>query len=117
MTCDFKRLEYAIHDAFESEPIRIEIAAARAYQGAPLCGIILTDFYADEPGQGTGGRVLPILVDMCHDLELPIYLSPSCPDAKRFYEKHGFETTGDCKRHFGCMANLPPVPEWAREAA
>ena len=114
MNSDFRRLEYAIQDAFADEPISLDIAEALPYPGAYPVGVILTDLYADEPGQGTGSKVLPILIDMCHEAGWPVYLSPACADSRRFYERHGFTLIRDYR--YGLMANYPPAIEWASAA-
>lgn len=105
---DIHRLQWAIDDLIEAEPIEVITAAARATNCSPIAGLVITDFNAEAPGEGTGSRILPVIVEMCHEAGLPIYLSPACANSKRFYERHGFERLS--KMRFGqMMVNLPPV--------
>lgn len=107
---NFCRLEWAIADIVEDEPLSITTAPARAYPEAPIAGLIVTEIFAHEPGNGVGSRVLRQIIDVCHDVGVGVYLYPACDNSKRFYERLGFERLKQPR--FGqIMASLPPLPD------
>jgi GNAT superfamily N-acetyltransferase len=62
-------------------------------------------------GRGLGGRVVAALVAWSHAHGLPVALTVlrSNPDARRFYERHGFRVVADTPTHLH-LENDPAAP-------
>ena len=120
-------MEYSTVDELEAEVSRLaaEVEAFAASREVHAClspwkpsgfvtGIELTDLYAAEPGKGSGSVVMRFLLEKSGVVGLPVYLRPSGPDARRFYERHGF--LSDARAH-GFMVRYPDLDDAEEECA
>jgi GNAT superfamily N-acetyltransferase len=92
----------------EPLPITVEL---RPYYRYEVCqGVILTDLYANEPGQGAGSKVMKYMCDLAHDRGVSLYTDPEGPRSLAFYEKFGFEHS----RISGgpMLQKLAPIPDY-----
>lgn len=71
------------------KPINIELKPEMAY--GHCHGIVLTDLFAHEPGQGAGTPVMQYLLDLADRAGLNVYTDAQSQRSAQFYERLGFE--------------------------
>lgn len=90
-------------------PIRVEMMPFRNLYTKEIQGVVLTDFYADTPGEGAGSKVMNFMIAKADELGVNIYTDPEGPRSKAFYEKFGFTRTNGVGH---MMVHYPPMPDW-----
>ena len=74
-----------------------------------VTAIELTDFFADEPGQGAGTQLMNELNALAEQFGLGVYISPSSPRNREFYGRFGYENARYLPYTY--MVRFPPAPE------
>ena len=69
--------------------------------------MVLTDLYADHPGQGAGTKVMQHMCELADRYGVNIYTDAEGPPSKAFYLKFGFESSRD-RGHM--LVRYPPLP-------
>lgn len=69
-----------------------------------VTGVELTDFFAENPGNGNGSRIMHRMSEFADVLQIAVYLRPSGPRNRTFYERFGYQ---EDKRNFGFLARYP----------
>lgn len=85
--------------------VRVQASLAVWKPFGAISGVELTDLFAEEPGNGAGSLVMRKLHEIVDEVRLPVYLRPSGPDSRRFYERHGYVESR------GAFAHLVRFPE------
>ena len=71
------------------KPITIELRPEIRYENCR--GIVLTDLFANVPGQGVGTIVMKYLMGLADEAGLNIYTNAEGPRSTQYYMKLGFE--------------------------
>lgn len=103
---DYLRFEGYVAEWCEDRAIRVELARAQNIFGHTL-GVIITDYYAYEPGNGVGAETMGFLIEIAEAMSVSLHLTPEGPRAKTFFLRQGF---AEHHRFNQCLAWLPPVP-------
>lgn len=79
-------------------------AEMRAYcnpyaPGAAYPALVLTDFFAERPGEGAGTTWLNEVFRLCDALDLTLYTDADGPRSRDFYLSRGFELTTGRRDH------------------
>ena len=84
----------AASDALVAQkPIEAVLQPMVNHFGMSLRAAVLTDLFANEPGQGVGGRWLNAIAEICDRDDITLYTDAACDRSKAFYLAHGFERT------------------------
>ena len=93
-------------------PIHVEMRPYMNRYGGGCQGVVLTDLYAKNPGDGVGTQVMSLMCQLADEGGITIYTDAEGPRSKAFYEKFGFEES----RSSGHMLQRhPPLPDWFTE--
>lgn len=97
-------------DAFcEGLPLTAHLSVFRnPYSDVPLPIVVLTDLFAEVPGQGAGSRYIAQLTQRCDEMEISIYVDADGPRSRDFYLARGFETYQG--PHRSQLVRWPPLP-------
>lgn len=79
-------------------------AEMRAYcnpyaPGAAYPALVLTEFFAERPGEGAGTTWLNEVFRLCDALDLALYTDADGPGSRDFYLSRGFELTTGRRDH------------------
>lgn len=89
-------------------PIRAEMQPYKNRYTGDIQGVVLTDFYADVPGDGNGTKVMQMMIDIANAAAINIYTDAEGPRSKIFYEKFGFERDAQGGH---MLVHYAPIPD------
>jgi hypothetical protein len=96
-------------------PIRVELRPDIRHG---YChGIMVTDLYADEPGNGAGSELMNFLFRLADEAGLNVSLNAEGPRSHRFYTKLGMEKDSSGYHHLVKYAELGPEYDYLKESA
>jgi hypothetical protein len=94
-------------------PIRIELKPEIRYSTCQ--GILLTDLYAVEPGNGAGTELMNLLAKLADEAGFNIYVNAEGPRSAAFYEKMGYVRDSSGHHQFVKYASFDH-DEWLNES-
>jgi len=93
----------------EGLPVTVEMRTYVNPYTDEVQGVVLTDLFADVPGNGAGGAVVKEMIRLAELAGVTVYTDADGPRSAGFYRKMGFErSTGRGHQ----LAWHPPLPEW-----
>lgn len=97
-----------LHKWAKTLPLR---AVLEPFPAGGANAVLLTDLFADTPGQGAGSAFMRELAVGADKRGIAVYVMPDTPRNRHFYRRFDFN---DWPRMPGHMARLPEVPSFMR---
>ncbi len=91
-----------------TRPITMALRPYENRYGGGVQGIVLTDLFADVPGQGVGTTVMTRLCALADAADLNVFTDPDTRRADAFYRRFGFQ---DADRYAGHYLVRYPSPD------
>lgn len=93
-------------------PITVEMRPYVNPYSDRVQGVILTDLFADVPGNGVGSAVVREMLRLADAAEVSVFTDADGPRSAGFYRRMGFEPARGAGHQF---AHHPPLPDYLRE--
>ena len=101
-----------VRDFSRDLPITVEMMPYLNRCTDQVQGVVLTDLFADAPGNGVGGAVVREMLRLADAADVSVYTDADGPRSAEFYRRMGFEPA---RRHGHQFAHHPPLPDHIRE--
>ena len=91
-------------------PIRVELRPYVNRFSDAVQGVVLTDLFADAPGNGVGTGLVREMLRLAGEADVPVYTDADGPRSAAFYRKMGFEGSSGRGHQLVYHPPIPPGP-------